>query len=75
MALKRQTKGDTIANEVELAAYMIDTEADNLPEDMVASDLAHTSVDFAPGTLPLNVFLHAMAAKLRDMAYEIRKLK
>ena len=75
MAIKRQTKGGRIAEEVELAAFMIDNEADNLDDSVLASELSHTSINFPPGSLPLNVFLHAMAAKMRDFAESIRSLK
>ena len=75
MALKRQSKSDKLAGEVELAAFMIDNEADQIPEDMPATDMTCISIEFDPGTLPLNVFLHAMAAKMREMADEVRKLK
>lgn len=74
MATKRRTKSDKLAGEVELAAYMIDNEADYLQDDVVATELTHMSLEFAPGTLPLNIFLHAMAAKLRDHADQIRRL-
>lgn len=75
MAFKRQTKSDKLAGEVELAAFMIDNEADNLVEGVMASDLAHTTVEFEAGSLPLNVFLHALAAKLRSVTDEIRSMR
>lgn len=73
MAAKRQTKGDEIANEVELAAFLIDNEADEVPAELLASDMTHMSVNFDPQTLPLTIFMHAMAAQLREIAERIRR--
>ena len=75
MAIKRQTRGSELAEIVELAAFLLDNEADNIDDSVLASDMAHTSVEFEAGSLPLNVFLHAMAAQFRDMAGDIRRLK
>ena len=75
MALTRQTKSSRLAGEVELAAFMIDNEADQIPDGLTATDLTCMSIEFDPGSLPLNIFLHAMAAKMRDMANEVRKIR
>jgi hypothetical protein len=75
MAAKRQTKGDELANEVELAAFLLDNEADLVPPELMASELTHMSVDFEPQTLPLTSFLQALAAQLRETADRIRRMR
>jgi hypothetical protein len=72
---KRQTTKDKLVGDVELVAYLIDVEADGIDEDVPASDLAHTTVDFPPGQLPLTTFLHSIASQLRDVAERIRNIR
>ncbi len=75
MAIKRQTAKEKLAADVELVAFLIDVEADEIPDDMLATDLAHQTVDKPPGQLPLTVFLHAVASRLREFAEDIRTMK
>jgi hypothetical protein len=75
MAIKRQTAKDKLVGDVELVAYMIDVEADGVDESVPASDLAHHTVDFPPGQLPLTVFMHSLASQLREIAERLRNMR
>jgi hypothetical protein len=72
---KRRTAKDKLAGDVELVAYMIDVEADTIDEDVPASDLAHTSLEFPPGQLPQTTFLHSVATWLREIAEHLRNMR
>ena len=75
MGIKRQTAKQKLAADVELVAFLIDVEADEMPDDMRASDLAHQTVDHPPGQLSLAVFLHSIASRLREFAEDIRTMR